>query len=237
MTNHVVLNNVDHHDLRVITETSPDLGDDVMCAQLLPQEFRDAQNDYPIFFHRDPGSGKFLPYAMFGLEHNENLFLEGNSWDAGYIPFLIERGPFSIGVQQKSDGETGLVISIDMDHPRISRTEGENIFLPHGGSTDYLQRISYILHAINEGVAETQAFVEDLVKYNLLEPFSLEIELNSGARHRLEGFHTINEKALVALDGEALAYLSSKFFLPAAYMAVASLSNIRKLIRKKNQRL
>lgn len=237
MTNHVVLNNVDHQDLRVITDRSPELGDNVMCAQLLPQEFRNAQNDYPIFFHRDPGTGKYLPYAMFGFEQNENLFLTGNAWDAGYIPFLVERGPFSIGVQQKSNNERGLVISIDLDHPRVSHTDGEKLFLEHGGSTEYLKRISYILHAINEGVVETEALVEDLLKYDLLQPFSLEVELNNGSRHKLEGFHTINEEKLVKLNGEALADLSRKFFLPAAYMVVASLSNIRKLIGMKNQRL
>lgn len=237
MTNHVVLNNVDHHDLHVIRDRSAELGDNVMCAQLLPQEFRDAQNDYPIFFHRDSGSGKFLPYAMFGFEQEENLYLQGNTWNAAYIPFLVERGPFSIGVQQKSNDERGLVISIDLDHPRVSRTEGEALFLAQGGNSEYLQRISYILDAINEGVAETERFVDALLHYDLLEPFSLEIELNSGSRHKLEGFHTINEERLVKLDGDALAELSGRFFLPAAYMAVASLSNIRKLIGKKNRRL
>jgi len=237
MTNHAVLNNVDHHDLRVIRNRSAELGDNVMCAQLLPQEFRDAQNDYPIFFHKNPDTGKFLPYAMFGLQENENLFLEGESWNAGYLPFLVERGPFSIGIQQKSNDERSLVISIDLDHPRVSRTEGDALFLPHGGNSEYVKRVSYILQAINEGVVESEAFVEDMLKYDLLKSFTLEVELNSGSKHKLEGFYTINEENLVNLDGDALADLSGKFFLPAAYMVVASLSNIRKLIEKKNQRL
>ena len=237
MTNHAVLNNVDHHDLRVSRDRSAALGDNVMCAQLLPQEFRDAQNDYPIFFHKNAETGKYLPYAMFGLQENENLFLEGDSWNASYLPFLVERGPFSVGLQQKSNDERSLVISIDLDHPRVSRTQGEALFLPHGGNTEYVQRITYILQAINEGVVESEAFVEDLLKYDLLKPFTLEVELNSGSKHRLEGFYTINEENLVNLDGDALADLSGKFFLPAAYMVVASLSNIRKLIEKKNQRL
>ena len=237
MTNHAVLNNVDHHDLRVLRDRSAELGDNVMCAQLLPQEFRDAQNDYPIFFHKSSETDKYLPYAMFGFQENENLFLEGDSWNASYLPFLVERGPFSVGLQQKSNDERGLVISIDLDHPRVSRTQGEVLFLPHGGNTEYVQRISYILQAINEGVVESDAFVQDLLKYDLLKPFTLEVELNNGSKHRLEGFYTINEENLVNLDGDALADLSGKFFLPAAYMVVASLSNIRKLIEKKNQRL
>lgn len=237
MTNHVLLNNVDHHDLHVIRDRSAELGDDVMCAQLLPQEFRDAQNDYPIFFHRNEETGKFIPYAMFGLEEKQNLYLEDGVWNATYIPFLVERGPFSIGVQQKSNDESELVISIDLDHPRVSRSEGEAIFLPQGGYTDYLNRISYILKAINAGVIESDKFVDDLLKYDLLEPFALEVDLSEVEKHRLEGFYTINEKNLINLNGDALQDLNSKFFLPAIYMIVASLSNIRKLIRKKSQRL
>jgi hypothetical protein len=181
-------------------------------------------------------TGKYLPYAMFGMQENENLFLDESGWNAGYLPFVVERGPFSVGIQQKSNDEKGMVISVDLGSPRVSRTEGEALFLPHGGHTDYLNRIAYILQAINAGVAETEAFIDDLLKYELLKSFTLEVELNRGTQHRLEGFYIINEENLVKLDGDALADLSSKFFLPAAYMAVASLSNIRKLIEKKNQR-
>ena len=237
MTKHAVLNNVDHHDLCVIRERSAEFGDNVMCAQLLPQEFRDAQNDYPIFFHKNEKTGKFLPYAMFGLQENENLYLEEGSWNATYLPFLVERGPFSIGLQQKSNDESELVISIDLDHPRVSRSRGEALFLPQGGYTSYLNRISYILKAINAGVVESEAFVEDLLKHDLLEPFALEVDLSDGSRHRLEGFYTLNEKNLINLSGDALEDLSRKFFLPAAYMVIASMSNIRKLIQKKTQRL
>lgn len=237
MSTHEILNNVDHQDLRIIKERSAELGDNVMCAQLMPQEFRDAQNDYPIFFHQDSASGKYLPYAMFGLQEDENLFLEGQNWDAAYIPFLVEKGPFLIGLQQKSNDEREMVITVDVDHPRISRTEGEPLFLPQGGNTKYIERMAHVLNAIKEGSVETEAFVEALLKYDLLESFKLDIELDNGAKHSLQGFHTINEEKLVGLDGDALAELSAKYFLPAAYMVVASLSNIRKLIGRKNRRL
>jgi hypothetical protein len=63
------------------------------------------------------------------------------------------------------------------------------------------------------------------------------VELDNGSRHRLEGFHTIHEEKLSELDGDVLADLSRQGFLQCAYMVVASLSNIRKLIRKKNELL
>ena len=62
------------------------------------------------------------------------------------------------------------------------------------------------------------------------------MQLRNGRQHSLEGFLTINEEKLAALDGEVLADLSRRGALHAAYMALASLANIPKLIELKNQR-
>lgn len=237
MTNHVLLNNIEHRDIRVIKERSAEYGDNVMAVPLMPREFRDAQNDFPIFFHDDPGSGKLVPFAMFGLVQNENLFLEDTGWRAKYLPLVLEKGPFLIGLQEKSDGEKGLVISLDLDDPRVSHSEGEILFLPHGGNSKYLERISHVLSAIHEGQGETRSFVDAMLEHDLIEPFALNVELNDGSRHRLEGFHTVNEEKLTLLAGEHLVDLSRKGYLLYAYMVVASLSNIRKLIDIKNQNL
>ncbi len=237
MSNHVILNNVEHQNLRVITDRSAALGDSIMGVPILPSEFRDAQHDFPIFFHKDAQDEKLEPYAIFGLEQDENLFLDGGNWNADYVPLLLEKGPFLIGLQEKSGGEKELVISLDLDHPRVSETEGEPLFLPQGGNSTLVERISRVLHRIHEGQRETEPFVAAMLRHELLEPFALNIELDDGSKHRLEGFHTIHEENLMQLDGETLSELSRSGYLQAAYMVVASLSNIRKLIKWKNQRL
>ena len=237
MTNHVILNNVEHKDIRVIRDRSAEFGDDVMGVPVMPREFRDAQNDFPIFFHQQSPEAELLPYAMFGLQENENLFLRDGSWDATYQPYVLEKGPFLIGLQHKSDGEKGLVISLDLDHPRVSETRGDPLFLPQGGNSQYIERISQVLNAMHEGQESTQNFVNAMLKHDLIEPFALNVELNDGSRHRLEGFHTVHEEKLTELEGDVLADLSRHGYLQCAYMVVASLSNIRKLIRIKNQLL
>ena len=67
MANHVILNNIEHQDIRVIRDRSAEFGDNVMGVPIMPREFRDAQADFPIFFHKESPDGKFQPYAMFGL--------------------------------------------------------------------------------------------------------------------------------------------------------------------------
>ena len=66
MANNVLLNSIDHQDLKVLTERSKAYGDNVWYTQTFPQEFRSVQDYYPIFFNKDPNTGKFFAAALFG---------------------------------------------------------------------------------------------------------------------------------------------------------------------------
>lgn len=238
MTNHVLLNNVDHKDIRVITERSAKYGDDMQCDVTFCWEFRNIQAHYPIFFMKGAQAEEFNAVAVFGFEENENLFLDDSGWDANHIPLTIQRQPFLIGFQEAATGANKEpVIHIDMDSPRVSKTEGEALFESHGGVSDFLDRVNSVLNTINEGYEVHQLFMKDLVELDLLEPFALDIELQDGSQNRLMGFYTIHEERLAALDGDVLAKLNEKGFLLPIYMSVASLSNIRALIDRKNAKM
>lgn len=240
MTRHVLLNNVDHKNLKVITRRSAKFGDDVMFVMTFPIEFRSVQAHYPIFFHKDASTGKFYPAALFGFKPQENLFLSESGWDAAYIPLMIVRQPFLIGVQQfKEDGvvKKQRVLHMDMDNPRLNETEGEALFLEYGGNSAYLEYIASAMETIHLGYESNQAFVDKLLELKLLESFTLDIELNDGSKNQLLGFYTINETRLAELDGDALSALNAEGWLQAAYMVVASQSHIRTLIDKKNRQL
>jgi len=230
MAHTVLLNNVDHKDLRVITRRGAEYGDDVTFAVTFPAEFRNLQAHYPIVFRKSPNGTSFEPVALFGLQDGRNLFLRQQGWDAAYVPLAIERLPFYIGV---SDDE--LVIHIDLDSPRISTHDGEAVFLTHGGSSDLLDRMSSVLMAIHQGLESTPAFIAALLEHDLLEPFVFDVEQANGSRSRLTHFYTIHEERLGALGGNALEKLSQAGHLQAAYMAIASLSQFRALIDRQDQ--
>jgi hypothetical protein len=226
LTQHALLNNRDHRDLRVITARGAAYGDDVMYTPTFPSEFRNVQAHYPIVFAKGR-DGAFTPLALFGFREKQNLFLTPAGWDALYLPMMIERQPFLIG----SSG-TGKVVHIDLDSPRVSRTTGESLFLEHGANSGYLERASSILAAIDEGVASIQAFAAALTEHDLLESFALDIEFRDGPQHRFAGFHAVQEERLNALGAEALGKLHQQGYLLAIYMVIASFANFRDLIER-----
>ena len=145
MTRPVLLNNVDHKDLRVDAITrNVAMGDGLMLALTYPAEFRNVQAHYPIVFHKGP-DGTFQPVALFGLRESQNLFLRDDRWDANYIPLAVARQPFLIGM---ADGEA--VIHIDLDSPRVSRTAGEALFREHGGTSAFLEHVNSMLLALHD---------------------------------------------------------------------------------------
>jgi hypothetical protein len=231
MSKPVLLNNVDHKDLHILTGRGPQFGDNVMFAHAVPSEFRTLQAHYPIVFRKANDGVSFEPIALLGFQEGENLFLTETGWDATDIPLSIERLPFLIGVNG-----TELMMHIDMDSPRIAYAGGEKVFLPHGGNSEYLERLNSVLRAIHEGIQATKPFVEALLKNELLESFVFDIELDDGSQNRLAGFYTINEERLAALDPAAVGALHQAGYLPAIYFILASLSNFRALIERKNRR-
>lgn len=225
MTRHALLSNTVHKDLRVITRHDPRLGDDVMAVLTFPAEFRNVQAHYPIVFTKSK-EGDFVPLALFGFREKQNLFLGADGWDASYVPLMVERQPFLIGPAANDEP----VIHIDLDSPRVSRTEGELVFLEHGGNTEFLNRVGSVLATIHQGMAATKPFIAALNEYDLLESFALDIKFRDGAEHRFTGFHTVQEDKLAKLDGTALGRLHEKGYLQAIFMVVASLSRFRDLI-------
>jgi hypothetical protein len=240
MTNHVLLNNIEHKDLKINTERTKEMGDNVWFAQTFPLEFRNVQAHYPILFQKDPNTGQFMSVALFGFENDDNLFLKNGKWDATYIPFSIQRMPFYIGFQHiESNGvtEKKRVITLDLDSPKVNKDKGVDLFLEYGGNSDYLENIAVILETLHEGIQQSDVFIEALVDLDLLEAVTLDIELNDTSKNQLVGFYTINEDKLNTLSKDKCFALQQAGFIEAIYMVIASQMHIHDLVARKNAKL
>jgi len=67
MKRYAVLNNLEHKDLRVITDRSEKYGDNVSFAMTYPLEFRNLQAYYPICFRKDQDKGIILKDWLYDL--------------------------------------------------------------------------------------------------------------------------------------------------------------------------
>ena len=240
MTNHVLLDNVNHRDLRVRQVYAPREGYDVNVARVFPAEFVAIQRDYPMFFVKNSETGNFDVVALLGFENGENLFLGNPGWDADFIPLSIQRQPFLIGMQQQEvDGVPSQVpvIHIDLDHPSVGTDEGEPLFLAQGGEAPYLERVASVLNAIHEGHEQSEELARSLVGLELIESVKIEVEFIDGSKKSLAGLFKINEERLAGLSGNALEVLNSSGHLQTVYLMLASLSSMSRLIDRKNRQL
>ncbi|WP_260582700.1 SapC family protein [Sphingopyxis sp. PET50] len=236
MTHHAVLDADSHRDLRVRTEASVELGDGVMASLTVPNEFRQVQAHYPILFRRELGQDAFNAMALFGFEPGENLYLDGDRWDARYRPLSMAIQPFLIGRPASGDGPGQ--VHVDLGHARVAAGgEGVRLFDAAGHATPYLEDIAEKLGALDEGYRASGAFFAALADHDLLEPFTLEVTLDDGAVNALVGFHIIDEAKLRALDADTLGKLHAAGHLMPIFMALASLAQFAPLIERKNRRL
>ncbi len=236
MSNFVQLNNIDHKNLRVIRDHGAAYGDQEMAVMTFPQEFRSVQNEYPIFLRKNADNGRFYPVALLGLRQEENLFLKDSAWDADYIPVSVKRRPFLIGMQPGQAGKdqtrAGMMVYVDMASPRVSETQGEPVFLAHGGYSTYLESVIDMLDYIQYGNQLNEQFADALLQQQLLETIALEITLKNGEQNTLAGLYTINEEKLAALSDAAILAMHRQGFLEYIHMMLASQANVAKLIAR-----
>ena len=238
MAKQVLLNNVDHHDLKVVPRFGPEFGDSVNLVPVFPTEFEALQREFPILFQASEGGG-YQAVALLGLDRDENLFLSGDRWQTRYVPAVQRRGPFSIVFQQREDGgelRREPMIHVDLDDPRIGRETGFPLFLPHGGNAPFLDEVVEVLRTIYDGFDIAEPLFAALAALELIEPVDIEIELGEGRTYRLPDFHSVSAARLAALDGAGLERLHRSGFLAIAFHALSSLGNIPRLIELKNRK-
>ncbi|MBB3859603.1 hypothetical protein GGQ88_000843 [Novosphingobium hassiacum] len=237
MSQHVIVDSVTHRDLRVLDTASAALGDNVMAALATPHEFRALQACYPIVFRRDLASGQVSALALFGFENGENLYLEGDHWDAPCKPLAHAVQPFLIGRAEGADDQGQ--VHIDLDHPRVTHAgnAGVRLFDEDGRASPLLENAAQMLGDLDAAYRASGAFFAAIERYDLLEPFTLEVPLIDGSKHTLVGFLAINEDKARALDSAALGDLHRDGHLMPLFMALASVSQFGGLVARRNARI
>ena len=232
MTSPARLDNVAHAGLRIAGGHGPSYGDAVNQIALFLPEFEEAQRHYPILFRR-PEAGPLQAFAILGFDRDENLFLDGDRWAAAYVPAMVRRGPFLIGMNGSEP-----MIHIDLDHPRLAEDQaGEPLFLPQGGHAPALERAVEALRAIHLGHEAAPGMTELFEELNLVQPVTLNVQVAENHSYNFKDYLAITPERLAALDAGALARLNQARLLMPAVFAASSLNNMNQLIARKRARM
>ncbi|MFT7287465.1 MAG: hypothetical protein ACI87W_001579 [Halieaceae bacterium] len=233
MSNHALLDNITHKDLKIIPGYRKGQGFEVNVTRVFPSEFARLQTEYPLFFVKNAESGHFDAVALLGFYEGQNLFLGEDGWLSSYVPLSVQRQPFLIGFQQSTEDGVPVrepVVHIDLDNPRVSTTEGAPVFLPHGGESPLLEGVTSVLKAIHDGHEASENLSTLLVGLELIESLDLGVTFRDGNKHSVSGLYTINEDRLRELNGAALEVLHKPGHVQDIYMFLSSLPNVNKLI-------
>lgn len=230
MTRTILLDIIAHADLCVASARGVAESDVVNKTLVFATEIERAQREFPLLIQRDV-EGAWQLVALLGLDRDENLFLDNNGWMSRYVPAVHRRGPFLIGMQSR-EGIEQPMIHIDLDDPRVG-TEGEPLFLPHGGNSPYLDHVADTLRTIHEGQGMTRSMFTAFETAGLIAPIALNIELDDGRHYSIANSFTIDADRLAALEGSELHALNAQDFLRPAFAIRASLDNVEYLIERK----
>ncbi len=174
-------------------------------------------------------NGPGMPIALVGVRENENLLVDKNGkWLTEYVPAFVRRYPFVLNI----DPATGNpMVLIDEAFDGISETEGERLFADDGSETDLLKSTLAFLGDFKQQSEYANQFMENLKKHDLLIPQSIVINQGGENSIKLDGFHIVDEKRVMALSDAALLELTRSGDLGRIYTHLLSLNNANKLVR------
>lgn len=222
------LDNVEHAHLRVTGGATDALSSNQTLV--VPNEFEQLQREYPILFRKD-ADGDFQAIVILGLDRSENLFVSDGEWQTRYVPATMRRGPFFLGVDDDVVSDPAIVI--DLDDTRLSESDGEPVFLPHGGAAPFLQQAVEALRTVHEGLTLSRAMFDLFAELDLLAPVEIDVDLGDGTHYRLADLFTVGAEQFGTLPGAELERLNRAGFLAAAIHVRSSLANINGLIELK----
>lgn len=164
--------------------------------------------------------------AVCGPAEGSNALISGGTWRAKVVPESVRYLPFTL---KNLGGGKGLA-AIDARYATrvlAKGAEGVRVFGEDGQLHPAASKRLDFLQKHQAQIVRTQNILSALDKADLIVPWP-ESALKAGSI-TLEGLHTIDEKALQALDDDTFLALRKSGALAVAYSCLLSLYQIRNL--------
>ena len=194
---------------------------------LTAEEFPAAQRDFPIVFS---AGDKPVPLALMGLNEGVNVFFGDDGAPVGtpYVPAYVRRYPFLLArIDSKSEN---LSLCFDPSSDLLGGfDEGMPMFGEDNLPTEHTKGLLQFCEKFEEAGMKTQAFVDELVKLDLLMDGEVAIQRgdNPDQPYIYRGFKMVNQEKLRELRGDQLRKWSENGILPLIYAHLFSLDLMR----------
>ena len=230
--NVVPINKEQHGQLFIEPVEGFDFANESSSLYIAAVEFPQAAREYAIVFGKD-SSDVVFPAVLLGLKPNRNLYVdEKGKWDASYIPAYARRYPFILA-RASGATEDKFTVCIDEGYTGFNTAkEGKPLFDNQGEQTEILIQAVDFLKDYQNHVQLTSAFCENLVKLDILESMTANIEMKSGEKMSIGGFFAVSRDKLKALKPGKLADLVKTDQLELIYSHLHSLRNVNSLLEK-----
>ncbi|OVZ54730.1 hypothetical protein CDO44_25790 [Pigmentiphaga sp. NML080357] len=191
------------------------------AVPLVATEFAMAARDLPIVFAGE----QHMPMAVLGLRTAENLMVDADGrWlPSRYIPAHLRRYPFILQEDPASE-RYALCVDESADHLRSTATDAEALF-EGGQPTAVVSEMLQFLGELQAGLTMTREYVAALQAENLMIPRQVAVELQSGERVTLDGFHVVDETRFDQLPDATVTAWARKGWLAMTYFHLQSRLN------------
>lgn len=164
-----------------------------------------------------------LPVALLGIEPDCNLMVSATGkWLGGYLPAVLRAYPFLL--KSLEDGKQ--VLCIDESAASLNDgPDGRPLLTEDGKPSAAVEEVLRFLSLTWKSRQLAIQACAALRQHALLKPWPIKVATANGDK-AIEGFFQIDEEALAALGGEALAALRDAGALAVAYCQLISMQHI-----------
>jgi SapC len=230
----VPLNSQEHAKYKTRAIDSAMFMDGQHAVPLTIDEFVMASRNFPIIFSAGDAP---VPLILMGMNEGVNVYMDdkGKFTQNVYLPAYIRRYPFMLAKLRPDTDELSLCFDPTSDAVGEFKKEGEPLF-DGTEPTENTKNILKFCEDFEQAGARTQAFMEELGKYDLLMDGEVSIQQEGQENPFIyRGFKMINEDKLRELRGDELRKMNQNGMLPLIHAHLFSLQLMSELFAAQAQ--
>jgi len=200
---------------------------------LTAEEFIHASRSYPIVFSV---ADQPVPLALLGLNEGVNTFFDddGKLSEAIYVPAYARRYPFMLA--KLSDETEELSLCFDPTSELVGEFADGTPLFENGEPSPACQATLDFCKNFEEAGFRTQAFVEELMKHDLLMDGEVAIQQEGNENPFIyRGFKMVDQEKLRDLRGDVLRTMNQSGMLALIFAHLFSLDKMSEIFGRQVQ--